>query len=88
MADGGEKRNGLNREGVSMLTVEERDDLVVLEQAGLLGTGLAEVAYERGSRIVARAIVVSEAGLHVEVRGVAESRETRSSAPINPSESR
>jgi hypothetical protein len=41
--------------------VEEGDDFVVLEETGLLGGGLGEVAHQRGGGITAVASCVDEA---------------------------
>ena len=51
--------------------VEEGGDLFVLEEAGLLGCRLGEVAYESCDGVVARAVCVDEAGLNVKVCRVA-----------------
>ena len=47
--------------------VEEGDDLVVLEQRGLLGRWLAEVADERSGRVASRSVGLDVARREVEV---------------------
>ncbi len=51
--------------------VEERDNLIVLEERWLIGRRLGEVAYERCGRVTACAVCGHEAALEVEVGGVA-----------------
>lgn len=68
--------------------VEQRDDLVVLEQRRLGRRGFGEVAHQRGGRVAALAIAAREAGLQIEVGRVAVLAVARVQVHVQPAHER